>query len=97
MVAALPTERNTLSSSSIKYLLMTLLLPLAVATRADSGLPQAEFVLIDKSERKLWLITQGIKYREYDISLGDSPYGHKEQEGDDSPAMLTKFPDETLA
>lgn len=31
----------------------------------------------------MWLITEGKKYREYGISLGDSPTGHKEQEGDE--------------
>lgn len=46
-------------------------------------LPFADSVLVDKSERKMWLIAKGKKYREYDISLGDSPVGHKEQEGDE--------------
>lgn len=45
--------------------------------------PKADLVLVDKSERKMWLINQGQKYREYDISLGDNPSGHKEQEGDE--------------
>lgn len=30
----------------------------------------------------MWLISGGQRYREYDISLGNSPVGHKEQEGD---------------
>ena len=49
----------------------------------DAPLPQADFILVDKSERKMWLITAGEKYREYDISLGERPLGHKQQEGDE--------------
>ncbi|MCV6605031.1 MAG: L,D-transpeptidase family protein, partial [Porticoccaceae bacterium] len=45
--------------------------------------PQADSVLVDKSERKMWLIHNGERYREYTISLGDSPEGHKQQEGDE--------------
>ena len=43
----------------------------------------ADLVLVDKSERKMWLINGGRKYREYEISLGDRPTGHKEREGDE--------------
>jgi len=50
---------------------------------SSSELPFADSVLVDKSERKMWLIANGEKYREYDISLGDSPLGHKEQRGDE--------------
>ena len=39
--------------------------------------------MVDKSDRKMWLIHNGERYREYDISLGDSPEGHKQQEGDE--------------
>jgi len=46
-------------------------------------LPIAEFVLVEKSARKMYLIHDGKKYREYTISLGDSPKGHKKQEGDE--------------
>ena len=59
-----------------------LLLPLAVPVAAEKALPLAESVLVDKSERKLWLISEGRKYREYDISLGKSPLGHKQRLGD---------------
>ena len=45
--------------------------------------PLADKVLVDKSERKMWLIHNGKRYREYDISLGDNPKGHKQQEGDE--------------
>ncbi len=49
----------------------------------EAELPHAQSLLVDKSERKMWIIVEGRKYREYDISLGGSPLGHKEQEGDE--------------
>lgn len=39
-------------------------------------------VLVDKSERKLHLISFGKTYRSYRISLGKKPLGSKEHEGD---------------
>ena len=67
----------------MRTLAITILMQLAATAWGETGLPLAESVLVDKSERKLWLISQGRKYREYDISLGDNPLGHKEQEGDE--------------
>jgi murein L,D-transpeptidase YafK len=73
-------DRGTLIVKS--RLVSLLLLPLAVPVAAEQALPVAESVLVDKSERKLWLISKGRKYREYDISLGKSPLGHKQRLGD---------------
>ena len=56
---------------------------LPLLASAAGQLPKADYVLVDKSERKMWLINQGIRYREYHISLGDNPKGHKQQEGDE--------------
>lgn len=56
---------------------------LAAFSWGRSELPPADSVLVDKSERKMWLINGGRKYREYDIYLGGNPAGHKEQEGDE--------------
>lgn len=49
-----------------------------------SGLIQAQIdlVKVDKSERKMQLIEQGKVVKTYRISLGGSPDGHKQQEGD---------------
>ncbi|UTW44286.1 L,D-transpeptidase family protein [bacterium SCSIO 12696] len=60
-----------------------LLLLLCSTTLFAEQLPLADSVLVDKSERKMWLIHNGERYREYEISLGDSPEGHKQQEGDE--------------
>ena len=65
--------------------LLPLLLCCACSAEPDKepALPHADKVLVDKSERKLWLIHDGKRYREYRISLGDNPKGHKRQEGDE--------------
>jgi len=39
-------------------------------------------VFVDKSDRVLQLIERGNVVRSYRIALGDSPVGHKQQEGD---------------
>jgi murein L,D-transpeptidase YafK len=62
---------------------LTFLLLYSVTCIAESELPTADGVFIDKSERKMWLLHDGIRYREYTISLGDNPIGHKQQEGDE--------------
>jgi murein L,D-transpeptidase YafK len=43
----------------------------------------ADLVLVKKSLRKMQLIKNGQVVREYRIALGDQPYGHKMQEGDE--------------
>ncbi len=45
-------------------------------------LPRADAVLVQKAERKLYLIKNGIAYREYSVAFGANPQGHKKQEGD---------------
>jgi murein L,D-transpeptidase YafK len=48
---------------------------LPLSTRVDS-------VLVLKAERKLILMDGGASIKEYRISLGGNPEGHKEQQGD---------------
>jgi murein L,D-transpeptidase YafK len=43
---------------------------------------QAHLVLVQKSARKLSLIRNGKAIKEYSISLGENPVGHKVEEGD---------------
>ena len=62
------------------------------ATSVPSGgsdlLPQpqplvaADYVLVRKSERRLYLLRDGRVLRSYPVRLGLNPEGHKEQEGD---------------
>jgi murein L,D-transpeptidase YafK len=43
----------------------------------------ADRVLVKKSERKLYLVRDGINYREFLIALGPRPRGHKLHVGDE--------------
>jgi murein L,D-transpeptidase YafK len=65
-----------------KYILILLLLLPAIASSKPTT-PFADSVLVEKSKRKMYLLNKGVVYKEYDISLGDSPVGHKQQEGDE--------------
>ena len=44
--------------------------------------PKADYLLIDKSDRKLYLYSEGEVLRSFDISLGLMPDGPKQREGD---------------
>src|SRR5688500_4161390 len=56
----------------------------AVAEAPDGvGVPdRADYVLVDKSDRKLYLFKAGRVLREFDVSLGLGPNGPKQREGD---------------
>ncbi|MCW7755330.1 L,D-transpeptidase family protein [Desulfobotulus sp. H1] len=45
-------------------------------------LPEAESVLVIKSERKLFLLRKGSPYRTYGVAIGGNPLGPKQEEGD---------------
>lgn len=48
-----------------------------------STLPHADLVVVDKSDRKLFLIRGDEPFRSYPIALGANPEGHKAREGDE--------------
>lgn len=50
---------------------------------ANSAQAKVDLVKIDKSERKMYLIEGNKVIKEYRISLGASPKGHKQQKGDE--------------
>lgn len=57
--------------------------PSAQAQQARAG-ERADFVLIDKSERRLWLYQGGRVIRAYSgLQFGDQPVGHKRFQGDE--------------
>jgi len=58
------------------------LLWLGAPAFSTPAVSKADFVLVKKSERKLYLYREGRVLREFDISLGLSPEGPKEREGD---------------
>ncbi|HET7202880.1 MAG TPA: L,D-transpeptidase family protein, partial [Steroidobacteraceae bacterium] len=43
---------------------------------------QADKVLVDKSDRRLYLLRHDRVVADYPVKLGLNPYGHKQQEGD---------------
>lgn len=50
----------------------------------QASLPTADFVLVDKSDRKLTLYADGRPFRTITgLQLGDQPLGHKRFEGDE--------------
>jgi murein L,D-transpeptidase YafK len=59
----------------------------ATATADERAVPgaalvQADYVLVDKSDRKLYLYKAGRVLREFNVSLGLVPTGPKQREGD---------------
>lgn len=45
--------------------------------------PKADFIRVDKSQRRLELLRGGAVIRSYRVSFGANPRGHKQQEGDE--------------
>ncbi|MEL7538469.1 MAG: L,D-transpeptidase family protein [Pseudomonadota bacterium] len=63
--------------------LTTLLLSLCLApTLAANTLPLADRVLVDKSDRRLYLLQGEQVLASFPVSLGQEPSGHKTEEGD---------------
>jgi murein L,D-transpeptidase YafK len=61
------------------------LLVVGAPVRSQQSIPvpdRADFVLVDKSDRKLYLYRAGRVLREFDVSLGLVPNGPKQREGD---------------
>lgn len=64
-------------------LVLSLALPVGGTLRAEN-LPVADFLLVDKSERTLWVYSKGeIVHRVTGLQFGDAPRGHKQFEGDE--------------
>ncbi len=55
---------------------------LCVFMTACAAPPKANFVLVDKSDSKLYLFQQNKVLKTYDVGFGQNPQGHKQQEGD---------------
>ncbi len=75
--------RDRFRKARTTSLLLAGVMALAMAAPAGSGeFPVADKVLVEKSERKLHLIKNDVPFRSFDIALGLSPVGDKQQEGD---------------
>lgn len=49
-------------------------------------------IVVNKAKREMFLLSQGETIKQYRISLGDNPIGHKQQEGDErTPEGLYKI------
>jgi len=63
--------------------LMAAVLVFTSLAATEAGVfPVADAVLIEKSKRKLHLISDGEPFRSFDIALGIQPIGDKKKEGD---------------
>ena len=49
---------------------------------SSGGFEMAEKVVVDKTQRTLYLMRRGRVLKQYPIKLGLNPYGHKQREGD---------------
>jgi hypothetical protein len=57
--------------------------PVPSASAGSAGAYEmADAVLVDKSDRRLYLLRAGRTIAEYPIKLGLNPFGHKQREGD---------------
>ncbi len=67
-------------------LLFPIICLLPIAVQAASTLPpkaRADYIIIEKSKRRLTLISRGQVLKSYRVSLGRRPVGPKLREGDD--------------
>jgi murein L,D-transpeptidase YafK len=62
-----------------RLVLLLLLFPPLIAAYP---LPTPDKVLVIKSEKRMYLVKNNIRYRDYRISLGKNPIGHKQKQGD---------------
>jgi len=75
--------RTLIASLALAAAACTQPVPEARAQQAQPG-ERADFVLVDKSERTLWLYQGGKVIRRYTgLQYGDQPVGHKRFEGDE--------------
>jgi murein L,D-transpeptidase YafK len=72
----IPTMTRRLLSMAVLCLLLSLSLQALAADKADG-------VLVNKSERKLYLKSGDKILKAYPVVFGANPAGHKEQEGDE--------------
>lgn len=63
------------------HLVATLLL--IIAAVPASSAQKADAVLVDKSERRLYLIDDGEVFDSFPVTFGAEPRGHKQQAGDE--------------
>jgi murein L,D-transpeptidase YafK len=65
--------------SPVLSALFTLFIALSFNALSQTNI---DLVKVDKSENKLYLFSQGLQVKEYNVAFGENPKGHKQQEGD---------------
>ena len=65
----------------MRYFVLALTLIISSACLAKEK--NIDFVLVNKSENKMYLLSDGERVKEYDVVFGENPVGHKQQEGDE--------------
>ncbi len=66
---------------NMKTILIALTIILSFTCFAEAG--SVDSVFVDKSEKKMYLLSKGKKVKEYHVVFGANPIGHKQQEGDE--------------
>jgi murein L,D-transpeptidase YafK len=66
-------------SLSTKAFLMMVLMAWTLTAHST----EIDYVLVNKSKMKMYLLSKGEKVKEYAIALGANPKGHKQQQGDE--------------
>lgn len=64
------------------FLFLAAVATLAVSPSAHAHHPAADSVLVDKSDRMVYLLRHGEVWKSYPMGLGFAPDGHKQREGD---------------
>lgn len=67
----------------MKYTILILALIVSISTLGFTVSGEVDSVLVDKSEKKIYLLSEGKPLKEYDVVFGENPKGHKQQEGDE--------------
>ncbi len=76
------TDTATLRKTTGALLKAILFIALTAVHALAADFPMADKVLVEKAERKLHLMKDGVAFRTFDIALGMAPEGHKQEEGD---------------
>ena len=63
--------------------LLTFVVTLALSSVSAWAADRVDLVRVDKSERRMDLVSKGQVLRTYAIALGANPVGHKQQQGDE--------------
>ncbi len=64
----------------MRHILLTIILLLSCLIPAFGS--DVDYVLVKKSEQKMYLLSEGERLKEYSVVFGGNPKGHKQKEGD---------------